>query len=233
MGASIALIDSGVNPWHSHVQGVKGGIAFGIGRDGEIVTSEDFRDEIGHGTALAGIVREKAPEACIYGVKIFQRTLEAPTSVLLEALRWAIARNLKVINLSLGSERDQDRVELEALCQEAEENGSIIVAAASGPEHRVFPSVFDSVIGVYWNHSCTVEKLIYHPGNTIEFGAYGRPRDLPNLPAEKNLSGSSFAAAHVSALMVKLVENNPDLSIAEARDLLAQRAEVEQLPRRK
>lgn len=226
MGVSIAIIDSGINPWHSHVQGVEGGISIASGPDDEILTSQDFRDEIGHGTALAGIVREKAPESRIFAVKIFQRTLEASASVLLAGLRWALSQNLKVMNLSLGTERPQDREPLEALCREAEQKGLIIVAAANGPEHQVFPSVFESVIGVYWDRSCTREGLIYHPGNPVEFGAYGRPRDLPQLAPERNLSGSSFAAAHVSALVVKLVEGNRDLRIAEARALLGQKAQV-------
>jgi hypothetical protein len=230
MGVTIAIIDSGVNPWHSHVQGVEGGIAFLPGPDEKVVSGPDFLDEIGHGTALAGIVREKAPDAHIFAVKIFQRILDASASVLLEGLRWSIAQNMKIINLSLGTERDQDRQPLEALCREAEKKGLIVVAAANGPEHQVFPSVFDSVIGVYWNRSCTVEKLIYHPGNPIEFGAYGRPRDLPHLPPEKNLSGSSFAAARVSALVVKLVEDDPDLRIVEVRDLVAKEAQAAQLP---
>lgn len=227
MEVSIAIIDSGVNPWHSHVQGIEGGIAFGCGRDGEVVSSEDFRDEIGHGTALAGIIREKAPKTAVYAVKIFRRALEAPAAVLLEALRWTIGQRIKVINLSVGTERAQDRDSLEALCRDAEKEGCIMVAAARGPEHRIFPSVFESVIGVYWNRSCSRDALIFHPGNAIEFGAYGRPRDLPDLAPEKNLSGSSFAAAHVSAMVIHLAQERPDLSVAEARTLLAEKAQVE------
>ncbi len=97
MSPDIAIIDSGINPWHVHVQGVEGGVAFHLNSEGEITEDDDFRDAIGHGTAIAGIIREKVPFARIYAVKIFHEELNAPVSLLLAALEWAIDRNIRII----------------------------------------------------------------------------------------------------------------------------------------
>lgn len=220
MSVNVGLIDSGVNPWHSHVQGVEGGIAFHLGPKGEVVHDSDFRDEIGHGTALAGIIREKVPRVKLHAIKIFHRTLEAPLPLLFAALEWAIKQNFNVINLSLGTERKQARARLRTLCQQAYDQGIVIVAAAQAPDHQVFPSVFETVIGVYWNHSCDRDSLIYHPGSLIEFGAYGRPRDLPHMPPLMNFSGSSFATAYVTAKVVQLLEGNPGAGVSGVKEAL-------------
>ncbi len=42
MSIDIVIIDSGVNPWHSHVQGVAAGISFELAESsGEVVPSDD------------------------------------------------------------------------------------------------------------------------------------------------------------------------------------------------
>jgi len=225
----IALIDSGINPWHSHVQGVEGGRAFQLSPAGAIVESDDFRDEIGHGTALAGIIREKVPDAKLYALKIFWKDLNAPFTVLLKALEWGIERKLKIINLSLGTKRNEDRDRLLTLCKRAYENDTVIIAAARAPDEVVFPSVFETVIGVYWNRHCDETSLIYHPENAVEFGAWGRPRALPGLPQEANWCGSSFSSAHVAAMAAQLCEKNSGGGVDWVRAMLAGKATKEVL----
>jgi subtilisin family serine protease len=69
----IAIIDSGVHAAHPHVQGVAGGI--GIDDHGRL--HDDYVDRLGHGTAVTAVIREKAPEAEIWAVKVFDRELHA------------------------------------------------------------------------------------------------------------------------------------------------------------
>src|SRR5437867_4680369 len=92
----VAIIDSGVNPDHPHVAGVAGGVS--IGPSGE---SDLYLDYLGHGTAVAGAIREKAPDAELYAVKVFDRALSTTVDILLHALDWCIDRKMDVINLSL------------------------------------------------------------------------------------------------------------------------------------
>ncbi len=224
MAIEIAIIDSGINPWHSHVQGVAGGISFHLGASGKAVEGVDFRDELGHGTAIAGIIRERNSRARIYAVKIFHQILEAPAAVLLAALQWAIKARVKIIHLSLGTEQHQYRGDLKRLCQDAFKKDIVIIAAARALEDQVFPAIFDEVIGVCWNHACKNGSLIYYPEKTVEFGAYGRPRALPGMPQELNFRGSSFAAAHVTAMAADILEHNPMAGVVWVKEMLRKKA---------
>ena len=79
----IAVIDSGIHEGHPHVGAVAGAVHFtndGIG--------DDPVDRLGHGTAVAGAIREKVPDAELFAVKVFDRRLTAPIGALLRALEW-------------------------------------------------------------------------------------------------------------------------------------------------
>ncbi len=221
MTIKIALIDSGVNPTHPHAQGVEEGCGFVLDPEGRVVTDPDFGDTIGHGTAIAGIILEKTVHVRLYALKIFYERLYAPVSFLLASLEWAIMKNMRIIHLSLGTELNEYRAELEDLCCIARKRNIVIVAAARSPNDRIFPSVFSTVIGVYWHRECDPHRLIHHPGHAIEFGAHGYPRSLPGIPREMNFSGSSFAAAHVTARAAQLLEKHPGYTVPDLKNTLA------------
>src|ERR1051326_7035228 len=99
MAIRIAVIDSGVHAAHPHVGGVSGGVAFlPDGRE-----DADFTDRLGHGTAVAAVIREKAPAAELWAVKIFHYSLAAPIDPLVRAIDWCLARKMRFLNLSLGT----------------------------------------------------------------------------------------------------------------------------------
>jgi len=224
MSVDIALIDSGINARHSHVGWLTGGVAFHTEPDSTVREDCDVHDSIGHGTAIAGIIREQVPEARIYALKIFHRDLWAPVVSLASALKWAIDRNIKIIHLSLGAEKDKGGERLAGLCREAYERNLVVVAAARSPHDLVCPSSFDTVIGVYWNRTCTPHGLIYHPDGPVEFGACGFPRELPGVPPEFNFRGSSFAAAYVTARAAQRVEKEPTAGVRWVRKELIEAA---------
>ena len=202
----IAVIDSGINPQHPHVGAVAGGLSFDLNPQGEVTTSEDFHDAIGHGTAIAGLIREKAPDAALYAIRIFHKTLKAPSSLLIAALEWAVRSDMEMVHLSLGTVHEEDGEVLRELCGCAYDKGVIIIAAARSPNDRIFPAVFETVIAAYHHPECDENTLVYHPEGPIEFGACGFPRPLPGLPRKLNFRGHSFAAAHVTARIARILE---------------------------
>ena len=76
-GVVIAVLDSGVHSGHPHVGDALIGRSFA-----DSAPSADFADRIGHGTAVAAAIREKAPGAEILAVKIFDRQLATNVNVL-------------------------------------------------------------------------------------------------------------------------------------------------------
>ena len=130
MSINIALIDSGVNPSHFHVREIEKGLCFYLNSESRVVQGDDFTDITGHGTAIAGVIKQKASFARLYAVKIFFENLRAPAQALMAALKWAIYNNMKIIHLSLGIKQKKHEKCLKELCDQAYEKGVVIVAAA-------------------------------------------------------------------------------------------------------
>lgn len=211
MTPDIAIIDSGINPAHPHVGAITGGHGYEIDPEtGQVKQTGDFMDNIGHGTAIAGIIKEKVPNAGLYAVKIFSRDLGTSIPVLTQAIAWCVRRKFDIIHLSLGVKNKDSAAPLKQLCDTAREKGILIIASARGPEHRIYPACFSNVVGAYRHPDCAWDDLVFHSGCPVAFGAHGFPRPIPGLPQEKNFQGHSFAAAHVTAHAAALMKQYPD-----------------------
>ena len=93
------MIDSGVHAGHPHV----GGVAGGIGIDEHGATHTDYIDRLGHGTAVTAAIREKAPDADIFAIKVFDRRVGRNGESLVGACEHALTLPAQIVNLSLGT----------------------------------------------------------------------------------------------------------------------------------
>ena len=50
---------------------------------------DDYLDRLGHGTAVIAAIREKAPDAEIFAVKVFDRSLSTSIAALVAAIDWS------------------------------------------------------------------------------------------------------------------------------------------------
>jgi subtilisin family serine protease len=185
----VAIIDSGVHAGHPHVQGVSGGIA--LLESGE--TSEDYTDHLGHGTAVTAVIRALAPQAELYAVKVFHDRLSTCIETLVRAIDWAVSNEMNLVNLSLGTSKQEHAPQLQAAVNRAATRNVRIVAAKGwlpGDLPGAIPVALDW--DCPWNE-CHEREGIYY--------ACGYPRPIPGVPVEKNLAGISFAVAHVTALL--------------------------------
>lgn len=231
-GVRIALIDSGINAGHSHVGSIGGGVSFFAGPRGEVQQASDYRDSLGHGTALAGILKFKAPEATLFAVKVFADRLVTSIEILEAALRWAIEQKMHVVNLSLGTANPEHRARMARIAAKAKRAGTLI-AASSPPERAdMFPAALDGVFGVAASDECSWSEYRYLSEETIHFRAHPSPRPLPGLDQTRNYRGHSFASAHLSALLALLIQDRPALGFTGARERLIKSSGVV-LPLRK
>src|SRR4051794_8032264 len=86
-GVRVAVIDSGVHPAHPHIGSISGGTSI-------IAASDDILDRLGHGTAVMAAIKEKAPEAELFAVKIFDRALKTSIDTLTGALEWCLEHEM-------------------------------------------------------------------------------------------------------------------------------------------
>ena len=129
-GIGVAVIDTGVDARHP---AVRSGLAVSLDFTGE---GNRHRDENGHGTHIAGIIRDIAPGAHIVSLKAMGADGSGLTSNVIAAIEWAIenrrAWNIKIINVSLGHPV-MASVQDDPLCQavqRATDAGMLVTVAA-------------------------------------------------------------------------------------------------------
>lgn len=207
-GVNLAVIDTGVDTSHVDLQGLQ-------------ATSANFVDDNPrqfaadlHGTEVVGIISARpgnaqgivgmAPDARLMLFKACWQKGTGGAAVcnsftLAQALSAAISRGAQVINLSLGGPADGL---LTQLVQRAVARGIVVVGAAPpGEAGSGFPVGVPGVIAVRSTLSAGPalqapgdEVLTLTPGGRYDFG-----------------SGSSLAAAHVSAAAALLLQQQPGL----------------------
>jgi subtilisin family serine protease len=213
-GVRVAVIDSGVNPRHPHIRGVAGGVSI-VSPDK--ITENSFLDTLGHGTAVMAAMQEHAPKAEYFAVKLFHGSLRTTTPALLAAIEWALAKEVHVINLSLGTLNFTYRDRFRELAKRAEESGTILVSAREAEGQACLPGSLTGVIGVSLDWECPRTRYRYQEtAGDAFFYASGYPRALPGLPRERNLHGISFAVANMTGFVVRARETHPASVLLEA-----------------
>ena len=207
----VALIDSGVNAEHSHVGRVAGGVHFLLDENNAPASAADYADQLGHGTALAGVLRSKAPDVELYAVKVFTDHLATSFPVLEAALEWTLREGMHVVNLSLGLVNPAHRARLEALVASAHAANVILVASSPPDRSDVLPACLPGVIGVAADEACGWDDYRWLADQPVPFRAHPHPRPLPGPAQQHNFHGHSFAAAHVAAVLARRVQDYPDL----------------------
>jgi subtilisin family serine protease len=210
-GVRVAVIDSGIHPRNPHVGVPVTGVR--IAADGEIDT--DFVDRIGHGTAVAAAILEKAPDIELVAVRVFDRSLATSADVLAHAISWAAANGARLINLSLGTPNPNRAAVLGAAVESAVAAGAIVVSAARLDDATWLPGSLPNVAGVTLDPSSDRDQLVVtidDDRNVAGFAASGYPRPIPGVPVERNLSGISFAVANVTGFLARLLEADARLA---------------------
>lgn len=216
----IAEVDTGIDLDHPDLRG-----QISVARN--FVDDGPYPAEV-HGTAVAGIIAARADDGVgIAGVAPHAKLLAlracwqaagdrgaalCNSFTLAKALQFALDRRAQVINLSLGG--PPDRL-LQRLLDVALAQGVTIVSASDpGRSDGGFPASHAGVLAVAGDDTQILRgEVLLAPG-----------RDIPTtLPGGRwsLVSGSSFAAAHVSGVAALLRELNPRILPAQVRDALA------------
>jgi subtilisin family serine protease len=216
-GVRVAVIDSGVHATHPHIGGVAGGVT--IGDHGN---EPGYTDLVGHGTAVMAAIKEKAPDAEYFAVRVFHTSLRTTVDLLLRAIDWSLANRIDVINLSLGTTNPAHRARFAPVIARALKSGLILVSARDADGVPALPGSMAGVIGVELDWDCPREE--YHCSESAEgliLTASGYPRSLPGVPPARNLHGISFAVANATGFVVQACEGLAERSPASIRAALA------------
>lgn len=254
-GVVVAVLDTGIDPHEDLTK-----------PDNRILAWKDFvnqrkspYDDNGHGTHVAGIIagngnysngkyRGIAPEAMLVGVKILNEEGSGKLSDVISGIEWCIdslsALNIRVINLSIGSEV-QESYRTDPLCRvttAAWERGITICSAAgnSGPRLRsintpgINPVIItvgnlddqntltniDDILAPSSSRGPTLDKLIkpdlIAPGTNITSLKVGG--------GYTTLSGTSMATPLVTGSVALILQKWPNLIPDQIKTLLMRKA---------
>jgi subtilisin family serine protease len=206
----IGIVDTGVNPWHSHVRGRVSGCRVYVGADGKLARDGDFRDLVGHGTAVAGVIREALPEAELYAVRVFDAEAMTYPSLVARGVLRAVAQRCRFVNLSLALPPGPGDGVLRESCEAAIDAGCVLVASTRRDRADWLPASLPGVYAVEADDSLPRGRV--RTIGAMRLCANGSPRDLPGFAREANLWGPSFACARALAHLA--------LSATRARDVV-------------
>lgn len=212
-GVKVAVIDSGLDLAHP---------AF----SGKLAPNGDWKDFVdgdatpqevaggagyGHGTGVAGIVLQVAPNATILPLRVLESDGSGDVDDVVSAIDWAVRKGAKVINLSLGSVAPVGS--LNAMAEYAANKGVYIVSSAgnTGDGRVTYPAAQSGTgsgsahyrsIGVGSVAANLVKSTFSTHGDLLELVAPGE-RLYTAVPDEQAgyWSGTSFAAPVVSGTL--------------------------------
>ncbi len=218
---AIAVIDSAIDTQHPDLRGA-------------VVKSFDALnyDERphAHGTSIAGAIAAHgkllgiAPSAQIFAVHAFDDTpgeARGTSFAIYKGLQWAADSGARIVNMSFAGPADPM---LRRMLTAAYDKGMVLIAAAGngGPNAAPpYPAADPDVIAVAATDS---EEHLFKMDNRGSYIAVSAPGvDILALApgdAYQITTGSSIAAAHVSAIAALLLQCNPALTPKEIRDAL-------------
>lgn len=225
----VAILDTGIDVAHPDLQtNVKGGV-------NTINPNKSYKDDNGHGSHVAGIVAAinntigvvgVGHLAYLYGVKVLDRNGNGWLSDIIEGLQWSIDNGMQVINMSLGSNNDNQSFH-EAITKVY--NAGITQVAAAGNESGVvsYPAKYSEVIAVTAINSNDQFAGFSNYGPDVDVTAPGV--DIKSTYKDggyKILSGTSMACPHVTGACALKLYQYPGLSPEQMANYLRQTAEI-------
>ena len=227
-GVTVAVIDSGVDAKHSSLKNANLKLS-------DVVTSGIAGPDM-HGTAITGIIAASgdmtgiAPEARILAVRAFAAEKlgmppETSATTLARAVQLAFDQGARIFNMSFAGRREPLLIEM---IDSAYAQGAVFVAAAGneGPDAPpAFPAAHDKVIAI----TATDEAdEIYDHANRGRYVLAAAPGVNILAPVTGQgfdyLSGTSFAAAHVTGVIALMMERNSRLTAQDVRRILVDAA---------
>ncbi len=193
-------------------------------------TSLLFIDNTGHGTSMASIICANKDgyaldginaNVDLYSAKVLDANNQSTLSRIISAIYWGIENDVKIINMSFGTEVDSEILHLAV--NDAYNSGILLVAAAGNTEHQAvqYPAAYDEVISVGSVDSQGCLSEITSTGTQLNILAPGEKiSTLGFIDGLTTISGTSAATAMVTGVASLVWSEHPEKSNRFMMDLL-------------
>ena len=224
----VGILDTGIDKDHPDLTGKV--------IDESDIDQDYYKDILGHGTEVAGIIAAKTNNnqgiagiswnTKVLPLKITDDPGQAKVSTVVSALDEAYNRGVKVVQISLST--NQYSTTLQKAIKQAQDRGILIVSSAgnSGINELRFPAAYSDVIAV---GSVSQSKELESYSTIGDFVGLVAPGTgiltTSKNQAYANVSGTSFSTPQVAGAASLVWSINPNLSSDEVREILFQSAE--------
>jgi membrane-anchored mycosin MYCP len=219
----IAVLDSGVMAGHPHVG------------TGQVLAGADLinpcgdgrADVLGHGTAVAGVIASTrtgaAPEVQILPVRVTLATgRQHPWSGALGVV-WAVRNGADIVNMSYSNPDGRPSwVERAAIAYAQRQEVALVAAAGNRPDRNAgYPAAYPGVVSVSAVDGDGRPSAFASRTGAVDLAAPGsRVLTLASDGTIVTASGTSLAAPLVSAAIARVLIARPDLTPAEAAEVV-------------
>lgn len=219
----VAVIDTGFSEKSIPADNIAGGKNY-------VDESVGTEDTYGHGTAVASIILENAPDTELVALvssvyehgRLTQVDADTFAGIIIDAVD---VYGCDVINVSAGFAADTEA--LRQAVEYAVKKGVVIVASAGNdyvenPDIKYYPAAYDGVIAVgSMNESKTAISDFSQRGEWVDVYERGENITVRTLSGQsKEVSGTSYAAAGVTSRVCKILEENPGLTVDKVLEII-------------
>lgn len=217
----VAVIDTGFSPKAIPAENIIPGHNY-------LYPELSTEDTYGHGTAIASIILQHAPESLLVPLisnafednKIRQVDNDIFAQMICDAVD---IYDCDIINISSGLILDKESVR--NACAYAEEKGVLVVASV-GNDYDVnggvmyYPAGYESVLAVgALNADGTEISFFSQRGEWVDVYTTGENVTIGTLSGNtRTSSGSSYSAAKVTAFAANILSLNPEIGLSELKE---------------
>lgn len=224
----VAVVDTGIAYTHPDLAEM---VAGGVNTIGPGEPTQNYNDDNGHGTHVAGIIGAVdnnigvvgvAPNVELYAVKALDASGSGNLSDLIEGLQWCVDNDIHLVNLSLSSTETNDT--FREVIEAVHRAGITMVCAAGndGPNGTInYPARYPTPIAVAASTETDSIATFSSRGTEVDIAAPGDQIASTWLNGGyKTLSGTSMAAPFVTGAAALIMGTLGNVSPSQVRSLL-------------
>ncbi len=225
-GVTIALLDSGVDLAHPMLRGaLLPGFDFVSGDGDPSEWGSEAGPTYGHGTAVAGILRQVAPGARILPLRVLGPDGSGRAADVARAIRLAVESGAQIINLSVGAPVASEGVR--AALQHAASRGVLVVAASGNDGGRWPQAPADALNGKNLLGQLGLSvTAVDQQGALPDWSNRGGEVRAPGAGLDTAYPGGRIVTASGSSFAAPVVSGALALALAEGRGARALAARV-------